>query len=91
MPKFRSRVVEVEAELCSILIQDAMHNWAALPAWFREAYERGGVVILNDGISCPTLNGPAMAKYEDWIVCGMNNDEIYPCTDEIFRKKYEVG
>ena len=90
MPTFKSKVVEIQAERCSVLIENAENDWKALPEWFRDAYERGGVVITHNFIHCPTLNGPAQAQREDWIICGMNNDEIYPCTDEIFRKKYEV-
>jgi len=36
-----------------------------------------------------TLEGDMKARWNDWIIRGVNN-EIYPCKPDIFEKTYEI-
>lgn len=89
MPRFRKKPVEIDAERISVLIHDAKDNWGALPAWFRDAYERGSFVIQPDGISTHTLEGQMFGGREDWLLRGIKG-EFYPCKREIFSATYEL-
>jgi hypothetical protein len=39
-------------------------------------------------IEIKTLEGTMMAKFNDWIIKGVNG-EFYPCKPDIFEKTYE--
>lgn len=43
----------------------------------------------NLGIIIPTLEGDHLARWDDWIIKGLN-DELYPCKPDIFEKTYEL-
>ena len=40
------------------------------------------------GLKIPTLEGIMLARENDWIIKGVNN-ELYPCKPDIFEKTYE--
>lgn len=87
MPHFRSKPVVIEAVQASVLINDAIRDWKALPQWFRDAYEAGGVLIRPDGIDIMTIEGMMTAGPTAWIARGTEN-ELYPVKDSVFRTKY---
>ena len=89
MPKFRKKPVVIEAEIVSGLILNARDKWQALPQWFRDAYERGGLIPRHDGISVTTLEGTMNAEPTDWLIQGVKG-EIYPCKPDIFEATYEA-
>lgn len=41
----------------------------------------------GSGLYAYTKNGPVHVQRGDWLILG--DKEIYPCTDEEFRKRYE--
>ena len=88
MPRFRKKPVEIEAVPVAHLISDSTHDWANLPAWFRDAYEAGGVVIRPNGIDITTLEGVMTASRGDILIRGVQG-ELYPCRPDIFAATYE--
>ena len=88
--KYRKRPVVIEAERAGALILNARDNWRALPKWFSDAYERGGVVIASRSISLPTLEGTMTADFDDMVICGVQG-ELYPCKPDIFAATYEAA
>jgi len=87
--KYRKRPVVIEAIPCRDAIRDAGSNWPALPKWFRDAYEKGGMVIAHNAIIIPTLEGNHRADPDDMIICGTKG-ELYPCKPDIFVDIYEA-
>ena len=88
MGKFRKKPVVVEAVRVSGVLRAAKNNWSALPQWFRDAYDNGELLLLNDGVDIRTLEGMMHGEMLDWIICGVNG-ELYPCKPDIFAKTYE--
>jgi len=43
---------------------------------------------FDDGLVIETLEGNHLARYEDYIIKGING-EFYPCKPDIFEKTYE--
>lgn len=48
-----------------------------------------GADDLGFYILIPTLEGDMKARWNDWIIRGVNN-ELYPCKPDIFEKTYEI-
>lgn len=88
MAYFRKKPVVIQAELASRLITDARNSWKSLPKWFSDAYEKGGLLLLNRSIEIRTLEGTMTANWDDMIVCGVKG-EIYPCRRDIFDETNE--
>lgn len=86
--KYRKKPVVIEAEKVSEILQNAAHNWSALPEWVKERYEQGGFVLLPDGINIKTLEGIMRAEKSDYLIKGVQG-EIYPCKPDIFEQTYE--
>ena len=63
-------------------------DWKSLPEWFTEAYEKGDILLLTDGVEIKTLEGQLKANVGDWIIQGIKG-EIYPCKPDIFEATYE--
>lgn len=87
--KYRKKPVVIEAIPCKAAIQHAGSNWKVLPKWFRDAYEKGGMVIAHNAIIIPTLEGKLRADPDDMIICGVKG-ELYPCKPDIFAATYET-
>ena len=87
--KYRKRPVVVEAVPISELIRNAGKNWAALPPWFKQAYEKGGVVITPERIFIKTLEGEMQGELTDMLIQG-GQGELYPCKPDIFAATYEA-
>lgn len=86
--KFRKRPLEVEAARVDHLVLDARHNWAHLPQWIRDAYERADIIFLNDRINVRTSEGVMEAPAEWWIVQGVKG-ELYPCRPDVFAASFD--
>ncbi len=84
--KFRKKPIEIEA--FQWLLKGNFINWKSLPKWLTEAYEKGDIFVLTDGIEIKTLEGWYKANIGDWIIQGIKG-EIYPCKPDIFEMTYE--
>ena len=85
MPKFKSKVVEIEAMqfLTPLSGQEIMH-WA-------DQFDVSIIMNHDDQETClkiPTLEGQMRAGPGDWVIRGTEN-EFYPCKDSVFQRKYE--
>jgi hypothetical protein len=80
--------VVIDAESVAGLIANAERDWRALPQWFRDAYERGGLVVCHDHIDVPTLEGSMRAEPTDYLIRGIKG-ELYPCKPDVFAASYE--
>ena len=87
--KFRKKPVVIEAVRCRELIHHARNDFNALPKWFVDCYEQGGMVICPDHIIIPTLEGNHRADLNDMVICGVKG-ELYPCKPDIFDATYEA-
>lgn len=86
--KFRKKPIVIDAVPASELIDNAQSDWESLPAWIKEAYDKGGMVFTSESIHIPTLEGTMRADRGDWVICGVAG-EIYPCKPAIFEATYE--
>ena len=86
MPKFRKKPIVIEA------LQLRWDNWSKMRD-FVSAGEPGkpkGINQVGDSIEMliPTLEGPHLARENDWIIKGVKG-ELYPCKPDIFKEIYE--
>lgn len=88
MAKYRKKPVVVEAVKVSDVMQNARWDWAGLPQWIKDEYEKGNVVFGALAIYIKTLNGDVVAKKDDIIIRDASG-EIYTCKPDIFEKTYE--
>lgn len=91
--RWRKKPVEIDAWPVAQLNHAAAHDWTLLPDAVRDAYDEGGWVfgaLIDDErcISVPTLEGPLIAKPDDWIIRGVAG-EFYPCKPDIFEQTYD--
>ena len=87
--KYRKKPVVVEAIRCVEAMSAARNDWAGLPRWLLEAYERGAVLFGVNEIDIETLEGRMRANASDWIIRGVQG-ELYPCKPDIFEATYEL-
>ena len=84
MPKFRTKIVEVEA--CRLPRMggpyDAFLTWAAAVGLKASPIAPDGSLLIE------TLEGVMRASPEDWIIKGLRG-EFYPCKPDVFQQKYE--
>lgn len=87
MARYVKRPATIDAEHVDVLIMLSRDNWQMLPIWFKEAYNKGGVVITSEGIHVKTNHGVVFADKEDYII---KNElgEVYPCNAETFENNY---
>jgi hypothetical protein len=78
MPTFRTRIREVEAFQWTGQPEFEWPQWAQSPRYLSQS---------GTALYAYTLNGPIRVERSNWIIKG--DKEIYPCTDEEFRKRYE--
>jgi hypothetical protein len=84
---FRKRPVVIEAIPAEEVL--CARDWMALPKWFRDTFEKGGIVITGNRIHISTLEGNMTGEIDDWIICGIKG-ELYPCKPDIFTATYEA-
>jgi hypothetical protein len=88
MPKYRKKPVVIEAFRARYLVAASKTNWEALPQCVVDAYDKGDVVFLPDGILINTLEGQHRADIDDWVIKGVKG-ELYPIKNDIFLETYE--
>lgn len=86
---FRKRPVQVMAAPIRELVEAAKNDWAALPPWVAEAYERGDLVFLEFGIDVRTDHGVVSADLDSWLLQRVDSPEVYPCSGETFTATYD--
>lgn len=57
-----------------------------IPSWLMPAITDGTINVK--GMQVNTRQGPVKFKEDDWLI-RLEDGEIYPCSDEVFQKKYE--
>lgn len=85
--KYAKLPVEIEAWPVSELLENAKRNWLGLPLSIRNAYDKGDVLFVNDGMNIRTLEGIMSATYTDMVIEGVKG-ELYPCKIDIFQATY---
>lgn len=80
MAKYRKKPIDIEAFRFE---GQPPSQW---PAWASNslAIRRSGLALYIDD----EHHGPIRCNPGDWILKGVNG-EIYPCTDDVFRKSYD--
>lgn len=84
MPKYRSKPVVVEAWHCV--------DGAEMPDWIVQAMRDDNlklIRLMDLGSVYDRFHGWIFFRIGDWIIRGAEG-ELYPCRDEVFRKKYEA-
>ena len=93
--KYKSKVVEIEA----FQFMPNAHDFGTVPNWFKKELARIDwnklVWFHTDSsgyrrLSVKTLNGLVSVNAGDFIIKA-SDEELYPCPEKVFLKKYEVG
>lgn len=87
--KYRKRPIVIDAWPTVDLLRAAKKDWSALPVQVRDAYERGEILFLCDGLTISTLEGAMTAELDDWVICGVKG-ELYPCKPDVFAAAYDA-
>ena len=87
--KYRKKPVVIDAWPVRKILQDAAHDWQALPAEVRAAYETGVFVFVEDALFVKTLEGDHRGEPTDWLIRGVAG-EFYCCKPDIFEATYEL-
>lgn len=72
-----------------IVIEAFQWNGQPPRAWPKWAKDHLGLRYENTNIQVDTHQGTVRANKGDWIILQIDG-EVYPCTDELFQKSYEV-
>lgn len=89
MPKFRKKPVVIDAELISVLIENALNSdCLSQPIWVRKGVDEQILSFSNDAVFIKTLEGTMRGEKDDYLICGVQG-EMYPCKPDIFEKTYE--
>lgn len=75
--KYQTKIRVVEAFRWQGQPKSAWPEWAT-----QELVSQSGIALY-----AYTTRGPARVNKGDWCILG--NHEVYPCTDEEFRERYE--
>lgn len=59
-----------------------------MPGWLVSAMIDGTIYAHGDIHHVKTRQGPVAMNKGDWLI-RLDDGEIYPCSDEVFKKKYE--
>ena len=94
MAKYRKKPVVIEAVQLRWDTWDEMCDFADVgeladgkpegTSTFQGAGLRNGL-----GLMIPTLEGPMIARENDWVIKGVQG-ELYPCKPDIFEATYEA-
>ncbi len=90
MPDFRKKPVVVEARLLTRHgpVQQDIISWIRSCDKEPRIRSRGEAAIAcSDGIFIFTLEGEMLARWGDWVVCGVHG-EFYPCKPDIFKDNF---
>lgn len=83
MPKFRKKLVVIEARQLTLQTADEIMKWCGSTRHWTKSPMRAVT-----GIIVPTLEGSHEAAWGDWIIRGVKG-EFYPCKPDIFEATYE--
>jgi hypothetical protein len=89
--KYTKKPVTIEAilwtghNLREVIAFTGLHPSAEKWSW-----EEYCEVVRTEGLKIFTLEGPLLARIEDYIIKGVNG-EFYPCKPDIFEKTYTPG
>lgn len=83
MPRFRSKVVEIEAMQWNGTPMHALELIKELEAYQEIRYGTSGA------LTCHTLEGDMNVSPGDYVIKGLKG-EFYPCKPDIFAMKYEA-
>ncbi|WCD44280.1 hypothetical protein Tiera_024 [Polaromonas phage Tiera] len=85
--KYKTKPVEIEA----FRLSPEGHT-QAIPQWFFKATADGTLHAKanpdRDIHFCNTRQGPVQVNSGDYLI-RLEDGEIYPCSEEVFNKKYE--
>jgi hypothetical protein len=96
MVKIKNKVTEKEA-MQFLPLADTGEQTGESPPWFHKAVmadviepstTRAGehILTIHDKIK---NHGDLIVRDTDWIIRGLDG-ELYPCTNEVFERSYEV-
>jgi len=89
MSKYRKKPVVIEAELISVLIQNALNSdCPSQPIWVRKGVDEEVLSFSSDAVFIKTLEGTMRGEKDDYLILGVQG-EMYPCKPDIFEKTYE--
>lgn len=96
MPRYRSKVVEIDAVLWTGHNIDEVMKFVFQDERWKEMSHNSEYVNPGIGhtpalgtLDIPTLEGVMMANAEDFIIRGLKG-ELYPCKPDVFQMKYEM-
>ena len=89
--KYVAKPVEVEAFPAANLLEGADET-VAMPSWAFKAVA-AKVIYSHEheygtDFACVTKQGPVQINKGDWLI-RLADGEIYPCSDEVFKNKYQ--
>lgn len=84
MPRFKSKIVEIDAWQYEHGRNDLWPEWLSAAYLENRFYEDYG---CDPHIVISTPEGEMRGNAGDWIIQGTEG-ELYPCKDTVFRRKY---
>lgn len=94
MSRFRSKPVEIEAELVTEkMIQDHLFDGVPLPNGMvisRASYNSVTRKIDAAYAHCVTRQGEVPVVLGDWVIQESDGSGCYPCKPDVFAAKYEA-
>lgn len=89
MSLYRKKPVVIEAVRIAEVLDQAKHDWTALPFWVTDALDEKRLALGGLGtLFVRTLEGEMLARRGDWLIRGVNG-ELYPVRDAIFQATYD--
>jgi hypothetical protein len=89
MPKYRRKIIDIEAEPVTLLLECAKNDWQRLPQWVRNNYENGTIFFGNQSITIKTQKGTAQGTLDDMLCHGIHG-ELYTIKCDMFGKQYDL-
>lgn len=83
MTTYTTKPTEIQAVE---LTMDVLLGNVPLPEWAPPF-----VTFYPRSVECKTLQGNVEATEGDYLILGVNGDEVYPCNPAVFHKKYQAG
>jgi hypothetical protein len=88
MSRYFKKLITIEAEKISELLNNAKNNWDALPDWVKENYDAGKILFFSHNMEIFTDEGIMRGDKNDFLIKGVHG-EIYPCKPDVFEETYE--
>jgi len=92
MAKFRKKPVVVEAFQ---MTKERRWDNSEWPEWLNEAWNKEGsgslyCVAGGEQLFIDTLSGTIQLNWDDYIIKGAKENDIYPCNPSVFEATYEI-